>query len=250
MSEVPGNEPNANTPPAGNEPPAAPPAPVVDVNLDTPPANDPPAADPPPATVDYEPTGDVGLDVALAFVGKLGIGRDHPAMQATATGDFGLIKAHLATMGDKATGWEQMVALAEASYDRQTKATAETQKAVSAAVIAVAGSAETWNAVKAWASANADPDEKQMVNAMFNAGPVQARAAAMMLMDAYTKASGTVVAPKSAVRSDASTSAAPTNGPLDAKGYAAAARALHAKLGTRMEGSAEYAALRQRFKPA
>lgn len=49
-----------------------------------------PAAPAAPVPVDgavlYEPTGDVGLDLALEFVGKAGIASDHPAMVAAAGG--------------------------------------------------------------------------------------------------------------------------------------------------------------------
>lgn len=240
-----------NTPAAGAPAADPAPAPVIDPKLSAEPAPaNPQAAAADPAgeaeTVSYDKTGDVGLDMALDFVGKLGIKSDHPAMAATATGDFSLIKAHLASMGDKAQGWEQFVALAEASYTRQTQE-AETQaKAISAAVVAVAGTPEAWAAIKDWASKNATADEKSAINAMFDAGPVQARAAAIMLRDLHAKAAGTTVNPKSAVRKDASADTV-TTGALNQREYAAEVRKLHAKLGTRMEQSQEYAALRQRF---
>lgn len=234
--------------PEGQTPQTPANTPVVDPKLTDTPAQTPttPAAPTAPAAVAYDQTGDVGLDMALDFVGKLGIAKDHPAMAATATGDFSLIKAHLAQMGDKARGWEQFVALAEQSYTRQTAAVAETAKQVSAAVVAVAGSQESWDAIKSWASQNATPEEKAGINAMFDAGPMQARAAAVMLKGLYEKAAGTIVNPKSAVRPDASSGANPTAGPLSRKDYAAEVRKLHAKLGNRMEGSAEYRALQQR----
>ncbi len=167
-------------------------------------------------------------------------------MQATATGNFDLISAHLATLGDKARGWEQMVALAKDAYDRSETAKAETAQKVSDAVVQVAGNAETWAEIRNWAAKNADPDEKAAINAMFDAGPVQARAAAVMLKNLYQAAGGTVVNPKSATRDGAG--GQPTSqGPLSAKDYSNEVRALHAKLGTRMETSPEYAALRQRY---
>jgi hypothetical protein len=187
------------------------------------------------------------LDVALGFVGKLGIGMDHPAMQATATGDFSLIKAHLATMGDKATGWEQMVALAEQAHTRTEDAKTATAAKVASAVHAVAGGAENWATVKTWASANADASEKAQINAMFDAGPVQARAAAMMLVDAYSKAGGTVVTPASATANPSGGTASTSNAPLNAKDYATAVRVLAAKVGSsNLSTSPEYAQLGQR----
>jgi hypothetical protein len=199
--------------------------------------------------VAYEPTGDVGLDVALDFVGKLGLGPDHPAMAATATGDFSLIKAHLATMGDKATGWEQMVALAEAANTRATTAATATATAVSAAVHSVAGGEAEWNTIAAWAAINADPAEKQAINAMFDAGPVQARAAATMLLSAYNAAPGTVVKPAAATTGTASAAGtATTNGPLTTRQYSDAVRDLSNRIGSsNLPTSPEYAALGRRL---
>lgn len=202
-----------------------------------------------PAPITYDPTGDTALDVALSFVGKLGISMEHPAMQATATGDFSLIKAHLATMGDKAAGWEQMVALAEGSYTRTSEAQAATATAVATAVHAVAGSPEAWAEVKAWASTKATPEEKADLNAMFDAGPRQARAAAMMIMEAYSKATGTVTKPASAVKQGTAGVGNNSTGKLSARDYHGEVRALRGKFANdvSMAQSPEYAALRQRL---
>ena len=189
----------------------------------------------------------MGLDVALGFVGRMGIAADSPAMQAAANGDFSLIKAQLATMGDKAAGWEQMVALAEGSFARSTDAAKANNEAVTAAVHAIAGSAEAWAPVQAWASANADPAEKAAINSMFNAGPVQARAAAMMLMDAYSQANGTVVTPaKATTETTGATNATPSHGPVSPRQFADESQKLRAKLGGRFEESSEYRALATR----
>jgi hypothetical protein len=228
---------------------AAPSAPVV---IGEPEAAAPtvaPAAADAAGAITYEPTGDAGLDVALSFVGKLGIPADHPAMLATSTGDFSLIKAHLATMGDKAAGWEQMVALAEAANDRMTEAADARNNAVSAAVIEVAGSEEQWDAVKQWAAANADPSEKTELNAMFAAGPLQARAAAMLLVDLHRNGQGTVVNP-AATTTGASAGAVNvnTNGPLTAREFSDAVNALTKKVGTaNIQSHPEYIALGKRL---
>jgi len=237
-----------------NQQQAQEPAQVIDPKLDaqqqqptqTPAQSEAPAGD---APIEYEPTGYPGLDVALGFVGKLGIGLDHPAMQATSTGDFSLIKAHLATMGDKAQGWEQMVALAEEAYQQNETKKTETAQKVSAAVISVAGSPEAWNEMKAWAQANADQAEKDAINAMFDAGPIQARMAAMYIAEAYRKAPGNTVKPNSALRQTAGAGqAVNSNAPLTPGEYAAAVRDLRGKLGNRMDASPEYAALRARLR--
>ena len=83
----------AATPPA--TPPAAPAAGQPPAGVVTPakPADGVLLADPAPATppapnpdtsdeFSYDPTGDAGLDYALNFVGKLGYGDTHPAIQA------------------------------------------------------------------------------------------------------------------------------------------------------------------------
>jgi hypothetical protein len=200
-----------------------------------------------PGPVIYEPTGDAGLDVALGFVGKLGIAMDHPAMQATATGDFSLIKAHLATMGDKAQGWEQMVALAEQAHTRTVETNTAREASVAKAVHAVAGGEEQWGVIKTWASANATPEEKAELNAMFDAGPTQARAAAILLSDLYSKANGTVVKPASAVTNPSAGQAATSNGALSRNQYAAEVQKLAKKVGSNnLNSSPEYKALQQR----
>lgn len=200
-------------------------------------------------TVVFDPTGDAALDVALNFVGKLGISMDHPAMQATANGDFSLIKAHLATMGAKAQGWEQMVALAEDAHERSTTAANEKAGKITAAVHNVAGGESNWNTVSTWASANATPDEKAELNAMFAAGPTQARAAALMLMNLHAKASGTTVLPASAVsNATAGTAALSNTGPLSIREYSDAVRELVNKVGSsNLHSSPEYAALGKRL---
>jgi hypothetical protein len=239
---------DANTPPASA--PATPPAaPVIDPKLSTDPT--PPATPQTPSgpeAVTYETTGDAGLDVALSFVGNLGIGPEHPAMVATAKGDFSLIEAHLATLGDKATGYQQMVQLAKDAYGRSEATKAATAQKVSAAVLAVAGGQEQWDAVKAWAGKEASPEEKTALNAMFDAGPVQARAAAMLLTTMYRDASGTTVNPKKAVGQGSAGTQVPSDGPLNPREYHAAVQQLRTTLGSRMDASPEYAALRARLR--
>lgn len=227
--------------------------PIVPVQLELFPEVVAPAAAPAAAPasetpISYEPTGDTGLDVALNFVGNLGIAQDHPAMLATETGDFSLIKAHLATMGDKARGWEQMVALAEQAHERHAAAALDTATKVAAACVAVAGGEAQWAAIQAWATKNADPAEKVQINAMFDTGPVGARAAVTLLRDAYSKANGTVVKPDAATREvSAGASTVPDTGKLSPREYGAEVRKLHQKLGNRMDQSHEYAVLRARL---
>lgn len=251
MSETPtGTEPTNTPAPEAPATPAAPAAPVqLPIEQVTPPAVTPEVpADEEVVEVEYNPTGDAGLDVALAFVGKLGIAGDHPAMVAAGKGDFGLLKAALATLGDKARGWEQMVALGEQAYTRNTEKAATQQAQVKSVVTAVAGDEATWTAVQAWAKDNASPEEKAEINKLFDSGVMGARAAATILVDAYKKASGTVVNPTSAIRAGASATPDTSNGPLSPREYHAAVQNLRSRMGTRMDASPEYAALRSRLR--
>jgi hypothetical protein len=192
----------------------------------------------------YEPTGDAGLDVALGFVGKRGFAPEHPAMQAALKGDFSVLEAELAKLGDKAQGHERYVALAKDSYTRKQAATKATSDATAKVVYEAVGGVEQWAAVQAWAQANADPAEKKALNAAFALGGMPARAAAKELA-ALFKRSGSPV-PKGVVKAEASTVVAPTNGPIDAKTYGRETEKLYAKLGNKMQASPEYAALRAR----
>lgn len=197
-------------------------------------------------SVEYEPTGDVGLDMALNFVGKVGIGVNHPAMLAAQTGDFSILKATLAAKGVQ--GWEQFVALGEVAY---TRTTAEAEKKATAgreAVYKEAGGEDNWNAIKTWAGSNATAEEKAEINALLNQGGLAARGAVQYLAGAYAKANNVEVNPRDAMANAAAGGGAPSsaNGPLSSKEYSAAVQSLNNKMGGRLEGSKEYAELQRR----
>jgi hypothetical protein len=196
--------------------------------------------------VTYAPTGDAGMDMALAFAGNLGLGMDHPAMLATASGDWSLLEAHCASLGDKAKGYERLIALAMEADGRLTeKATARTAN-INAAISGVLG--ETQAAVLEWATTTATPDEKRDINAMLRANPVQARAAAMMLADLYAKASGTVVKPASATTGAAAVPSAQSNAKLTNRQFADEVSKLVTEYGaSRYQQTTEYVALVQRL---
>lgn len=196
--------------------------------------------------VQYQETGDPGLDMALGFIGKLGIGPDHPGVLAAKTGDFSFIKAHLAGLGDKARGWEQYMALAERAYTSAQQTAnakaADTRKVVEDAV----GGADNWSAIQAWAKANADDSERAEINAMLNAGGMRARAAARLLSDLYNQAHDTVHQPAEAAKANA-TRVPATNGPLTPNEYNKELQALIGRIGAHKVGeSPEYQQLQQR----
>lgn len=207
-----------------------------------------PKVDTPPVVteevVTYEPTGDVGLDMALAFVGKAGISQEHPAMQAATNGDFSILKATLAAKG--VAGWEQFVALGEAAYARTTADNDKKAAASREAVYKVAGGEDNWNAIKTWAGTNATPEEKAEINALLNQGGLAAKGAVQYLMQAYAKAANVEVNPRDPLANAGALPAAVANAPLSAREYAAEVQQLNNKLGGRLEGSKEYASLQRR----
>lgn len=163
-----------------------------------------------PVVYEFEPTGDPGLDMALEFVGKLGIDETNPAFAAAINGDFTMLDALLAGMGDKAKGYEKFLALAQRAYEGAQKADLEAKRAISTAVHAAVGGEEQWSAIQEWARGQATPEEKQKLNALLTADPVSARAAAMLIAAQYEKAGGIVVNPTSATsRYGASANGAP-----------------------------------------
>lgn len=187
-----------------------------------------------PTVVTYEPTGHPGLDLTLSFIGGLGIDPSDPAMVAAdADGDFSMLKAKLATMGDKARGWEQYVAIAEKAHADSAVANEALVGQTKALLHTVVGGEENWKAIQAFSAANATDQERSDINAMLLAGGTQARAAALMLQTAYA-AKGNY-APADPARHDASQNRAPPSAgaPL-----------------TRREATAEVNALVRRFGSA
>jgi len=239
--------------PAENAPAAAPAAPVATSLDDATPA---PAAAPaaPPAVpgaaeaVEYEPTGNAGLDVALNYLGKLGISATDPAMAAAEKGDFSILRAKLASMGDKAPGWEQMLKLGEESFagikagrDAEAAKTTDAILSVFGEDKEVAG--RDWAKVRDWAKANAEPAERTAVNAALAAGGIAAKAMASYLKGLYLTSPDAQrdPAPTSKVGGRAATG----TDALSPRAYAAEVQALRGRIGT-VEGTAEYATLQAR----
>ena len=229
--------PAAGQPPAGAATPAQP---APGVLLDDP--APPPAPNPDTSNeFAYDSTGDAGLDYALNFVGKLGYGDTHPAIQAAQKGDFSLIRAELATKG--VAGSDAVLALAEQAYTRFAAEDAKKSEELAGFAAQAAGSAENWAVVRAWAAVEATPQEKAQVNAALSQGGLVAQGVISQLVNLYQqkhtlpKDAATVAKPGEAG------TAAPSNEPMTAKAYAQAVEALRQKLGNRTEGSPEYAAL-------
>ena len=196
--------------------------------------------------VRYEPTGDSNLDLALAFVGKHGLGPEHPAIVAATKGDFGPLRAMMAEKN--VPGWEAHIALAEKGYADHVRAEAEKTVAIQQICVNAAGGEQEWSDVLAWASANAEPHEKEAVNAALAQGGVVAEAMAAFLVNGYRNAPGTSYSPReSAVKPDAARGAATASGgALSPSEYGRAVAELRARLGTKFDQSQEYRQLQQR----
>ena len=194
----------------------------------------------------YEASGDVALDMALEFVGKFGIGPNDPAMQAAADGNFALLEAKLAGLGDKAKGYEKFIALGKSAH-AATEAKAKEAAAKNAeGIYSVVGGPDQWKAIKEWAGKNAEPAEQSVVNAALNAGGMQAKAMAHYLATLYEKAGNVTVRGKSAVDTNAANGGAGNSGALSPRAYTQEVDALRKKLGGNFEGSPAYRQLQQR----
>lgn len=173
------------------------------------------------------------LGLALNFLGDAGIAPTDPAFQAAQSGDFTLLKAVLAQKG--IAGTDQMVAILEkevnASIEEQTAFEAKTTEMVNG--ILGEQSAEILD----WARQNATPEEKTAMNEMLAAGGFYARAAAMMLRDAWVGGDTTQPA-QNAVQ--VSTTGGGGNQPMSAREYADAVQELAKELGGDPRGSAKY----------
>lgn len=252
----------ANAAPAG-EPSATPDAaavaaaaalaakPAVDPGLTI---GDAPAGEAKPDTstegvVQYEPTGDIGLDLSLEFIGKLGIAGTHPAMVAADKGDFAMLEGLLAGLGDKAKGFEKYLNLAKQSREVTTKAAADKLAKDQSIVHDAVGGKDQWAEISKWAGMNAEPAEKEAVNAALKQGGLVAKVMAQWLSGQYAKAAGTTVTPAQVVKDGAGGKSVGT-GPMSAAEYATAVQALRQKVGYNLDTHPEYKALQQRRSAA
>ena len=221
---------------------ATPPPPAASVLLDDPAAATPPAPNPDTANeFAYDATGDAGLDYALNFVGKLGYGDTHPAIQAAQKGDFSLIRAELATKG--VAGSDAVLALAEQAYTRFAAEDAKKATELSGFAAQAAGSAENWAVVRAWAAAEAPPQEKAQVNAAISQGGLVAQGVISQLVSLYQQKHTLPKDAASVAKPGAVGGAAPTAGPMTAQAYAQAVEQLRQKYGNNTDSTPEYAAL-------
>lgn len=246
--------PSPGTVPAGT-PPAAPPAdppsdPLVlpDPNAKTEPG---PKDTPAEGVVQYNETGDTGLDMALEFVGNLGIGPEDPAMVKAGQGDFSALAEKLKGLGDKAKGFEKFLKLAEKALNDQASATKAQRQKDTEALYKVVGGEKEWQAISKWAGTNAEPAERENINKALAAGGMQAKAMALYLSTLYSKAAGTTVNPAAVVVPGAAPAVPSVGAPLSPAQYQNEIAKLSMVHGPGMIRTPEYKALvarRQAFR--
>lgn len=190
--------------------------------------------------VEYAPTGDAGLDLALQFVGELGFGPERADMKAAMAGDFSLLEKSLKELGPVAKGFERSIAVARDSYKRIIDGRKSKEDAVMEAITSAAGGVEQWNAVHEWVAAEASPEQKADITAAFKAGAFSAGAMARQLAEMYKASGKSTVAPKSAVKATASAVPDTTGGALSPQQYKEEVRRLETKYGYRLQDTDEY----------
>lgn len=195
------------------------------------------------APVQYNPTGDAGLDMVLKFVGDLGYAPDNPAMAAAINGDFTMLEAELASKGVK--GYEAYVKLGQQAYTRTTEATKARQAADRKAVTDAVGGEESWATIQKWARENATPEEAKEVSTELAAGGFRAKAAAVFLRDAYNRANPAVTDGEGPAVSKTKGQADNT-GALSPREYAKAVAAARVGFKGDFDSSPEYKALQAR----
>lgn len=196
-------------------------------------------------TVTFTPTGNIGMDLALEYFGKLGFKLEDAELDQAGKGNFTYLEAKLATLGDKAKGAERYVALAkqaQAEIAAKMNAGYEARRAV---VYETVGGEEEWKKISAFAQANAEPEELAEIKTALQAGGKVARLMAQELQSLYLKSNPTRNAQSVTNGAQAT---APAQGALSLTTYKQELNELVAKVGvTRLQDSAEYAQLRQRY---
>lgn len=225
-------------------PAAVPPAPLV-VTTGTPAPTPDLTPESKTEPVLYNPTGDVGLDMTLKFVGDLGYGPDHPAMAAAINGDFSLLEAELASKGTK--GYEAYIKLGQKAYSDISSKTQARQAADKEAIEKIAGGAEQWQAMSTWAAANADDGEKAVLKAQLGKGGLEAQMAASWLATNYNRSNNVSTEGAGSPVSASRGAPAASTGALSAKEYGAEViKARQAHKGGDFENSPAYRQLAER----
>lgn len=197
------------------------------------------------------PSGDPATDLVFKFLASNGIAPGTTAWDAAQKGEFAIVKAALAEKGVK--GGAEYVAILEDKAAKAIEGAKAKQAQVQAAVHEAVGGQESWSTIKAWVADNADDQELEAVNAALKGSPFMARVMAEGLRARYERATGTADSAgegqeRFTQMPAARAPSAPDNKALSAAGYQAEVAKLRQTLGTRLDGSAEFNALRARRK--
>lgn len=225
----------STTEPITQEPAAAPlvaPAPAASVTpapapaAPVPPEPAPPKAEGEVEKYQHEETGNPAIDLALEFIGNVGISPDDEAVAAARAGDFSKIEEKLKGLGDKAKGYDRHLALVKREYESERAAFEAKDKALVELVEAAAGGKERWEKVREWTTAEASAEQKAQINAALQAGGVAAASVVANLAAQFDKVSGK--RPENPLRPEAG-SASGGDTALTAKEYAKAVEVLARK---------------------
>lgn len=185
--------------------------------------------------------GKPALAVALGFIKDAGFSLQDPAIVAAEDGDLTLLKAQLAAKGVQ--GADHMLAIIESEIKANQDAIQAHEDATTQVVESILG--DDKDTILEWARNTANAEEKEQFNNMLECGGVYARAAALLLQNAYYENTGATKAAANPVN-HSSPAQSQGGGPLSAREYAQQVDALSAKLGGDPRGSREYAALSAR----
>ena len=202
--------------------------------------------------MEYNPTGDTVLDLALKFVGDRGFGPERDDMKAAMQGDFTKLEASLKALGDKAKGYERYLSAAKESFDRSAKSRKDREDNIVATIEQAVGGAANWKAIHAWVASEADDAQKKEITASFAAGPYAAAAMARQLADLYRQSGKSTIPPKSAVAANAASSPAAAGAALSPQQFKEEVRKLEAKYGYKLQSTDEYkdvVARRRAYQP-
>ena len=197
------------------------------------------------AAVKYEPTGDAGLDYALAYVGELGMGPDHPAVIAAGQGQFDLLEVELAKADAK--GAAGVINLAKKAYESFVAKDQASKAELAERIYGIAGGEEQWKNVASWAQQNATEEERTVINSLLEQGGAATALAANYLTTMYRAATGTAYVGKEAAAPDAAAAPAKETGPVSRIELAAKAQELYKKYGDSYVNSSEYQSFLRRL---
>lgn len=197
-----------------------------------------------PEPIEYEKTGDPTLDYVLGYIGEQGLDYENPAVQAALSGDFAQLEVELLKKG--AVGADKIIALAQRSFEQYQEQEQNTLAETGKALIEIAGGEQQWEEVVSWARENAEPEEKQEINALLEKGGISAKIAAQFLVTSYRNTQGTEFEGKPAAQAAATPAASVDNTPISRVQFAQEAEKLYRKFGDQYQARPEYRALAAR----